>query len=44
MFWLPDSAVSFIQDFDAGFPVSPFSFILEMPDEVLARYGRNAAQ
>lgn len=32
----PASARAFIDDFDAGRPVSPFSFPLEVPEEVLA--------
>jgi hypothetical protein len=28
---LPDEAVRFIEDFDAGYPVAPFSFEIELP-------------
>lgn len=29
---MPTNAIGFIQDFDAEFPVDPFSFELDMPD------------
>lgn len=38
-FWnvkLPTIVAQFIRDFDAGRPVSAFSFPLDVPDEVLA--------
>lgn len=35
LFDLPEEAVRFIRDFDACEPVSPFTFTLDLPDELV---------